>query len=73
MSPRPENFTRIPLQVGSELRISNRGELIINNPTVEAEPALDVASAVLDYRFDEKTGEHILRLIEPTRRRRRQT
>jgi hypothetical protein len=64
MSPH-QNFTRIPLQVGSELRIRNNGELSVSNPTVEAEPALDAADAVLDYRFDPQTGEHVLRLLQP--------
>ena len=64
MSPH-QSFTRIPLQVGSELRINNNGEIRVSNPTVEAAPALDVADAVLDYRFDSQTGQHVLRLIEP--------
>lgn len=64
MSPKG-NFTRIPLAVGSELRITNNGEVRLGNPTVEAAPALDAAGAVLDYRFDEERREHVLRLIEP--------
>jgi hypothetical protein len=64
MSP-DYSFTRIPLQVGSELRIRNDGELSVSNPTLEAEPALDAADAVLDYRFDPQTGEHVLRLVRP--------
>jgi hypothetical protein len=64
MSPH-QSFARIPLQVGSELRIRNNGELSVSNPTVEAAPALDAADAVLDYRFDPDTGEHVLRLLEP--------
>ncbi len=64
MSPH-QNFTRIPLQVGSELRIRNNGEVHVSNPTIEAEPALDAADAVLDYRFDTQSGEHVLRLIRP--------
>lgn len=64
MGPQP-NFTRIPLQVGSELRIKNSGEVRLANPTVTLEPALDAADAVLDYRFDEQAGEHVLRLVEP--------
>ena len=64
MSPH-QNFTRIPLQVGSEIRIRNNGELNVSNPTVEAAPALDAADAVLDYRFDAQTGEHVLRLLQP--------
>lgn len=65
MSPH-QTFTRIPLQVGSELRIRNSGELNVSNPTVQAAPSLDAADAVLDYRFDPQTGEHVLRLIRPT-------
>jgi hypothetical protein len=64
MSPH-QNFTRIPLQVGSELRIRNNGELSVSNPTVEAAPAQDVADAVLDYRFDAGSGEHVIRLLQP--------
>jgi hypothetical protein len=59
------NFTRIPLQVGSELRIRNNGELSVSNPAVEEELAQDAADAVLDYRFDPQTGEHVLRLLKP--------
>ncbi|HWC99413.1 MAG TPA: hypothetical protein VG456_21790 [Candidatus Sulfopaludibacter sp.] len=69
MSPHP-SFTRIPLQVGSELRIRNNGELSVDNPTLEGAPALDSADAVLDYRFDPNTGEHVIRLTQPTARRR---
>lgn len=65
MSPH-QTFTRIPLQVGSELRIRNTGEIILGNPTAEGEPALDAADAVLDYRFDQHTGEHIIKLVQPT-------
>jgi hypothetical protein len=64
MSPH-QTFTRIPLQVGSELRIRNNGEVSVGNPTIEAAPALDAADAVLDYRFDSQTGEHVLRLVDP--------
>lgn len=62
----PQGFTRIPLQVGSELRITNQGEVKVSNPTIELEPAEDAADAVLDYRFEPSTGEHVLRLREPT-------
>jgi hypothetical protein len=64
MSPH-QTFTRIPLQVGSELRIRNTGELSVSNSTVDASSALDGADAILDYRFDPRTGEHVLRLIRP--------
>ena len=74
MSPH-QNFTRIPLQVGSELRIRNDGEISVSNPTIEAAPAQDAADAVLDYRFDPQTSEHVLRLLEPVTQpqRRRET
>ena len=64
MSPH-QVFARIPMQVGSELRIRNDGELNVSNPTIEAAPSLDAADAVLDYRFDSETGEHVLRLVQP--------
>jgi hypothetical protein len=70
MSPH-QTFTRIPLQVHSELRIRNNGEVSVSNPSVTGAPALDAADAVLDYRFDPQTGEHILRLIEPVALRQR--
>ncbi|HJT86977.1 MAG TPA: hypothetical protein VJ732_03950 [Bryobacteraceae bacterium] len=71
MSPH-QNFTRIPLQVGSELRIRNNGEVNVSNPTVEAAPALDAADAILDYRYDAETGEHVLRLLRPVARESRE-
>jgi hypothetical protein len=64
MSPH-QSFTRIPLQVGSELRVRNDGEISVSNPTIEAAPALEAADAALDYRFDAQTGEHVIRLVEP--------
>lgn len=70
MSPH-QSFTRIPLQVGSELRIRNNGEVSVSNPTVEGAPAQDAADAILDYRFDAETGQHVLRLLEPVARRER--
>ncbi len=76
MSPH-QTFTRIPLQVGSELRIRNNGELRVSNPTLEIMGddqgnALNPeagADAALDYRFDPETGEHVLRLLEPVKLR----
>jgi len=64
MSPH-QSFTRIPLQVGSELRIRNSGEISVSNPTLESGPGQDEADAILDYRFDAQTAEHVLRLIRP--------
>ncbi|MFY9530588.1 MAG: hypothetical protein WBC04_13890 [Candidatus Acidiferrales bacterium] len=57
--------TRIVLQVGSELRIRNNGDFIIDNPELELAREDQAADAVLLYRFDEKAGEHVLRLVDP--------
>ncbi len=56
---------RIPLQVGSELRIKNNGDISIDNPELELAGDTSAADAVLFYRFDPKAGEHILRLLDP--------
>lgn len=60
---------RIPMQVGTEFRIRNNGDIILDNPELElaADPA--AADAVLSYRFDTESGEHILRLLEPVAER----
>lgn len=53
------------MQVGSELRVKNTGEIVVDNPEIEL--ALDerAADAVLMYRFDKAAGEHIFRLLDP--------
>jgi quinol monooxygenase YgiN len=56
---------RIPLQVGSELRIRNDGGLILDNPELELSRSRAAADATLAYHFDQNQGEHILRLLEP--------
>lgn len=67
---------RIPMQVGTEFRIRNNGDIILNNGDIildnpELELAADpaAADAVLSYRFDAESGEHILRLLEPVAER----
>ncbi len=57
--------TRIPLQVGSELRLTKEGKIILDNPEIELAKLTAATDAVLDYRFDLKTGEHSLRLLKP--------
>jgi hypothetical protein len=57
--------TEIVLQVGSELRISNDGEIILSNPELELAREGRAADATLRYRFDAGKGEHIFRLVEP--------
>jgi hypothetical protein len=64
------NETRIPLQVGSELRIKNNGDVVIDNPELELAADDRAADAVLIYRFDAKAGEHVLRLLDPVADRR---
>ena len=57
--------TKISLQVGTELRIRNNGDIVIDNPEFELVNEDRAADATLIYRFDEKAGEHILRLLDP--------
>lgn len=57
--------TRIVLQVGSELRIKNNGDIVIDNPELELAEDDRAADAVLIYRFNPSAGEHILRLVSP--------
>ena len=59
------NETKVSLQVGSELRIKNNGDIVIDNPGLELAADDRAADAVLVYRFDPKAGEHVLRLLEP--------
>jgi len=60
-----QNETKIVLQVGSELRIKNNGDITIDNPELELVGDDEAADAVLLYRFNAEAGEHVLRLIEP--------
>lgn len=60
-----ENETRVVLQVGSELRIKNNGDIVIDNPELELIGDDRAADAVLIYRFDPQNGVHSLRLVEP--------
>jgi hypothetical protein len=62
---------RIPLQVGSELRIKNSGQIILGNPQLALAEDLSAAGAVLVYNFDPDAGEHILRLLNPVALQRR--
>jgi hypothetical protein len=53
------------MQVHTELRIRKTGEIAVSNPSVGLGPNDLAASAVISYRFDEGTGEHVIRLEEP--------
>ena len=57
--------TRIVLQVGSELRINNNGDVVIDNPELELAGEEQAADATLLYRFDPGVGVHVLRLLDP--------
>jgi hypothetical protein len=56
--------TKIVLQVGSELRINNKGDIIIDNPELELAREQEAADATIAYRF-EPEGVHVLRLLDP--------
>jgi len=56
---------RIPIQVGSELRIKNDGAVVVDNPELELGLDEKAADAMLSYRYDAKEGVHILRLLDP--------
>jgi hypothetical protein len=49
--------------VGSEVRINFRGEITLDNPTLEVDAA--AADAVIAYYLDPETHEHVIRLIDP--------
>ena len=61
----PSAGTKIVLQVGAEFRIRKNGDLIMGNPELELEREERAADAVLLYRFEASTGEHLLRLLDP--------
>ena len=56
---------KIVLQVGNELRVTNKGEVSVSNPELELAADDRAADAVLFYRFNVGSGEHIFRLAEP--------
>lgn len=60
-----ENEMKIVLQVGNELRVTNKGEVVVSNPELELADEDRAADAVLYYRFNASAGEHIFRMAEP--------
>jgi hypothetical protein len=56
---------KIVLQVGTELRVTNKGEVIVGNPELELAREDRAADAVLMYSFNPTTGEHTFRLVDP--------
>lgn len=59
------NGTKIVLQVGAELRITNNGDIVIDNPELELVGDDRAADATLLYRFDEAAGVQVVRLLDP--------
>ncbi|HXM13829.1 MAG TPA: hypothetical protein VN933_01230 [Candidatus Eremiobacteraceae bacterium] len=57
--------TTIVLQVGTELRITNDGEIIVSNPELELSREARAADATILYNFDRNKGEHSFRLLDP--------
>jgi hypothetical protein len=60
-----DDATTIVLQVGTELRITNKGEIIVSNPELELSREKSAADATILYKFDPNKSEHSLRLVEP--------
>ena len=60
-----DDATTIVLQVGTELRITNKGEIILSNPELELAREERAADATILYTFDPNKGEHRLRLVDP--------
>jgi hypothetical protein len=56
---------KIVLQVGMELRVTNKGEVVVSNPELELAREDRAADAVLLYRFEPNRGEHVFRLVDP--------
>ncbi len=56
---------RIALQFGTELRLTSHGDVILGNPEIEVAEDRRAADAVLLYKFDKNTGDHVLWLLEP--------
>lgn len=56
---------RIALQVGTELRLTSQGDVILGNPEIEVAEDRRAADAVLLYKFDKNTGDHLLWLLDP--------
>lgn len=56
---------KITLQVGSTVRLTKTGDVVIDNPEIELSREPNAADAVLSYQFDPQTGSHTSRLVDP--------
>jgi len=59
----------ISMQAETEFRIRNNGDIVLGNPELVLAGDTTPADAVLSYRFDAESGEHILRLLKPVAER----
>jgi hypothetical protein len=57
--------SKIVLQVGSTVRLTKTGDIVIDNPEIELSREQNAADAMLSYTFDPQTGSHTLRLLDP--------
>lgn len=57
--------TLITLQVGTEVRFTNDGSIVVDNPELELAREPGAADATISYQFDAARGQHILRLLDP--------
>jgi hypothetical protein len=60
-----ENGMKIVMQVGSELRINDKGDVVVDNPELELAGDQRAADATLLYRFDPEAKVHVIRLLDP--------
>src|SRR5689334_4201497 len=56
---------RIPMQVGSELRITKDGSMVLDNPEIELAHSAEAVDTFLSYRLDPASGEHVIRVLAP--------
>ena len=54
-----------PLTAFAKMKYTMRCSNVVDNPELELEGQDRAADAVLLYRFDAQSGEHILRLLDP--------
>lgn len=54
---------RIPLQRSTEIWIKTKGEVRISNPELEVAEDDKAVEAVIGYRFDPGSKQHVIRLL----------
>ena len=56
---------RIPMQLGSLLKIHSNGEISVSNPELQLEPSEAVADTILEYSFEPHNCVHVIQVVEP--------